>query len=116
MIESSGRVLADALIRELQPRAARFRELAGRPANLVTVAVDDAVNSRFVQIKQESFRAAGMELSPCWLPADAVTADTLAQLHALNGDPAVDAVFLQFPLPPGVDRYRAGDILDTGKD
>jgi len=116
MIESAGAALAETLRRELRPRAARFQELAGRPATLAVVAARDEVQARFVGIKQEAFRAASMELRPAWLQPDSDTPEALAQVHRLNGDSAVDAVFLQFPLPAGIDGQRVGDIIDPGKD
>lgn len=116
MIEARGRVLADSIMRELQPRAGRFRELAGRAATLHALAADDGIGARFLDIKQQQFRSAGLELRSTLLGRGLATSDILGQLHALNADDAVDAIFLQFPLPPAVDARCAADIIDAVKD
>jgi methylenetetrahydrofolate dehydrogenase (NADP+)/methenyltetrahydrofolate cyclohydrolase len=116
MIEARGRVLADSIVRELQPRAGRFRELAGRAATLHALAAGDGSGARFLEIKQQQFRAAGLELHSTLLGTGLTSAEILAQLHALNADDAVDGIFLQFPLPPTVDARRAADIIDAVKD
>lgn len=116
MIEARGRTLANALIRQLVPDAARFREVAGRAATLAIVAADDPANQRFVALKQERFREAGIDVRTCWLGAAASTTDVLLHLHGLNADTGIDAVFLQFPLPPAVAADRAAETIAPDKD
>jgi methylenetetrahydrofolate dehydrogenase (NADP+)/methenyltetrahydrofolate cyclohydrolase len=116
MIEARGRELANALISELRQRAAEFRELAGRPAALAVIAAEEAAALRFLEIKRDAFRSAGLELRACVLGRSASTADTLALLHELNADAGTDAIFLQLPLPAAVDHQRAADIIDAAKD
>lgn len=116
MIEARGRALANALLPELALDAARFRETAGRAATFAIVAADDGASRRYVEVKQEHFQQAGLDVRACWFGAGATTTDVLLQLHALNADDAVDAVFLQFPLPAAVAAERAAEIIDPDKD
>jgi methylenetetrahydrofolate dehydrogenase (NADP+)/methenyltetrahydrofolate cyclohydrolase len=116
MIEARGKALADALARDLQPRAARFRELSGRPATLAAVAADDSSGLRFVEVKRTVLVSTGFELRTYTLGAGSANADVLPRLHELNADAGIDAVFLQLPLPPGVDPQLAADIIDATKD
>ena len=112
-----GRVLAQALARELEPRAAGFRKLTGRPATLAIIAAkDDPAGRKYLELKRDRFRSAGLEVRACGFGAQATTMDVLALLHGLNADPAIDAVFLQFPLPLAVDSRRVADLIAAEKD
>jgi len=116
MIEERGRILAESMMRELQPGAARFHQLAGRPATLAIIATDDRTGTGFLELKRARFRAAGLDVRARCLGATASTTDVLLELHALNDDPAVDGIFLQLPLPVAVDAQRAAEVIGVAKD
>ncbi|NJD11568.1 MAG: bifunctional 5,10-methylenetetrahydrofolate dehydrogenase/5,10-methenyltetrahydrofolate cyclohydrolase, partial [Gemmatimonadetes bacterium] len=116
MIETRGRSLADALVRTATAEAARFHQLTGRPATLAIMAGDDGASRRYLEFKQRRFQEAGLAVRAFGFGPAAGTTEVLLQVHALNADPAVDAIFLQFPLPAGVDVTRAGDSVDPDKD
>jgi methylenetetrahydrofolate dehydrogenase (NADP+)/methenyltetrahydrofolate cyclohydrolase len=116
MKEARGRLLAERIISELRPRAARFQELAGRPAAMSALAADDVTSRRFVQLKQERFKAGGLQLRASFLDVDSTTDDAVLLLGTLNGDASVDSIFLQFPLPAGVAAQAAADAIAPAKD
>lgn len=116
MSEQSGKVLAAGRMRAAQSRAERLAAQLRRPATLAVVAPDDDANRRFVEIKRRAFRSAGMELIGLEVPPGGDTTAVLSHIGSLNIDAAVDGVFLQFPLPPGVDAQRCGDAIDPRKD
>jgi len=116
VIEFRGQVLADAMIRELRPRAERFYAFAGRPATLAIVTADDRPGTRYLELKQQRFQNTGLAVRACAFGPAATSTDVLLQVHALNADREVDGIFLQFPLPAAVDAPRAADLIDPDKD
>jgi methylenetetrahydrofolate dehydrogenase (NADP+)/methenyltetrahydrofolate cyclohydrolase len=50
------------------------------------------------------------------LPADTCQAELLALVAALNGDPAVDGILVQLPLPPQIDANAVIQAIDPDKD
>jgi len=98
-------------------RAARFRSATGgRVPTLAAVAADEAGAAAHVALKARIFARLGLELRPVLLPAAATTADALARIDALNDDPDVHGVFVQFPLPPDVDACACHDRVALAKD
>jgi len=115
-MEARGRLLADSLVDQVRPEAAGFRVLAGRPATLAAATASDPAGLRFLQIKADAFGAAGLEVRACILTPGATTSEVLSQVHALNVDRNVDAIFLQLPLPVGVAAQRVADQIEPVKD
>ena len=116
MAEQLGRQLAEARRVGLRPRIGRAAASLGRPATLAVLATEDPVEQRFVRIKQSGFREAGLELVSSPVPRTAGTTEMLERIAALNADPAIDGIFLQFPLPLGVEPQRCADALVPRKD
>lgn len=116
MAEQLGRVLAQVKVQGLERSAARVAEQLGRPAAMTVLYTDDPAERRFVEIKQRTFREAGLQLTGVALPRDADTAHVLARIAAANADAAVHGTFLQFPLPVRVDGQRCGDAIEPRKD
>jgi len=98
-------------------RAARFRSATGgRVPTLAAVAADEAGAVAHVALKRRIFARLGLELRPVRLPASTGTADALACIDALNDDRDVHGIFVQFPLPPGVDARACHDRVALAKD
>jgi methylenetetrahydrofolate dehydrogenase (NADP+) / methenyltetrahydrofolate cyclohydrolase len=105
------------------PLAERIRaEVAGEvaalgPVVLATVLVgDDPASQIYVAAKHRAATAAGIEARDLRLPADVSEDDLLAEVTALNGDAAVDAILVQLPLPAHVDEARIIRAIDAEKD
>lgn len=80
----------------------------GRRPRLALVAFGDATGGApYVARKLRACVAAGVEVQPLIFPRGTPTSEADAALRALLAPGAVDAVFLEFPFPPGVD----GDAL-----
>ncbi len=111
-----GRQLAREHIARLLPVAADIAQQLGRPSTLAIVAGDDAASRRFVQVKQDALSDLDLNLEIVWLAAAARTEDALSAVARLNSRADVDALFLQFPLPAGINAEAAANALSPAKD
>jgi methylenetetrahydrofolate dehydrogenase (NADP+)/methenyltetrahydrofolate cyclohydrolase len=115
------RIDGKAAAAELRARVGRladvFRAATGRPAGLATVLVgEDAASEVYIRSKRAATGEAGMESFHYALPAETNEADLLALVAQLNGDPAVDGILVQLPLPAHMDAARVIAAIDPDKD
>jgi methylenetetrahydrofolate dehydrogenase (NADP+)/methenyltetrahydrofolate cyclohydrolase len=93
------------------------RQSHGRPPGLATVLVgEDPASAVYVTAKQRASQEVGMAPFDRRLPADASFERVAEELVGLNGDPAVDGVLLQLPLPAQLDGRALTAIIDPAKD
>ena len=113
---SRGRELAEAMIARVQPRAALVKRKLGRPATLAILAGSDDASRRFVQIKRDMVGTLDLQIDAIWLEDEASSDDVVQIIDRLNSDKHVDAIFLQFPLPPRIDPQVAANAVAVEKD
>ena len=101
--------------------AARLRkELAGavteriqdgrRPPGLSVILLgDDPASSIYVRGKQRDCQEVGFRSEVRHLPVETPHAELIRHIDELNGDPAIDGIIVQTPLPPQID---GTDILE----
>ncbi|HEX8192795.1 MAG TPA: bifunctional methylenetetrahydrofolate dehydrogenase/methenyltetrahydrofolate cyclohydrolase FolD [Allosphingosinicella sp.] len=112
-----GKAFAEGLRGRVAAAAADFSARAGRKAGLAVVLVgDDPASQVYVRSKNKATIEAGMESFEHRLPAETSEAELLALVAALNGDPAVDGILVQLPLPPGIDERKVIEAIDPAKD
>ncbi|HSE35453.1 MAG TPA: bifunctional 5,10-methylenetetrahydrofolate dehydrogenase/5,10-methenyltetrahydrofolate cyclohydrolase [Candidatus Paceibacterota bacterium] len=105
------RVDGKAIAEEM--RAALAKLIAGFPCPPVLAILevgDDPVIASFVRMKQRFGESVGAVVQHVHLEADASKEEILAAAQSLAGDPKIDGVIVQLPLPAGID---AGLILDA---
>jgi methylenetetrahydrofolate dehydrogenase (NADP+)/methenyltetrahydrofolate cyclohydrolase len=101
-------------LRELVPA---FQEKAGRAPGLAVVLVgEDPASSVYVRSKGKMTREAGMESFEHKLPAETAQEALIALVDQLNGDPAVDGILVQLPLPKHIDEQAVLTRIDPNKD
>ncbi len=84
---------------------------------LATILVgDDPASHIYIDLKQKSATAAGMEARDIKLPADTSEDDVLATIAAVNADEAIDGLLVQLPLPDHLDENRIIEAIAPGKD
>jgi methylenetetrahydrofolate dehydrogenase (NADP+)/methenyltetrahydrofolate cyclohydrolase len=108
-----GKAIAEAL------RAALARRIAGlsfRPGLRVVRVGDDPASGVYVRSKDRAAAAAGFESATIHLPAETTEAALLAQVAALNADPAVDGILVQLPLPGHIAAETIIQAIDPAKD
>ena len=112
-----GKAAAGALRAEVGAEVERFREASGRAPGLAVVLVgEDPASAVYVRAKGTATREAGMESFEHRLSADTSEADLLALVERLNGDPTVDGILVQLPLPPHIDANKVITRIDSEKD
>ena len=112
-----GRATADRLLADLRGRTDAFVAARGRPPGLAVVIVGEDPASRvYVGSKERTARALGFASTKHELPADTGEDELLALVARLNGDPAVDGILVQLPLPAHMDAQLVTQAIDPAKD
>jgi methylenetetrahydrofolate dehydrogenase (NADP+)/methenyltetrahydrofolate cyclohydrolase len=111
-----GQPVADAVFDELRPRIERLVD-EGHIPGLATVLIgDDGPSARYVGMKMRKAEELGCHSPHVHLPGDVTTAQVIDAVQALNHDPAVDAMLVQYPAPPQVDFDAVLMAVDPDKD
>jgi methylenetetrahydrofolate dehydrogenase (NADP+)/methenyltetrahydrofolate cyclohydrolase len=108
-----GKAVAAALRASL---AARVAALSFRPGLAVVLVGDDPASAVYVRNKDRAAASAGIAVQTIRLPAETDQATLLAQVAALNADPAIDGILVQLPLPKHLDARAVIAALDPAKD
>ena len=112
-----GKAFAGALRGRVAALAAKFEQAAARKAGLAVVLVgEDPASQVYVRNKGKQTLEAGMASFEHKLPAHTAEPDLLALIDALNGDPAVDGILVQLPLPPQINEAKVIARIDPDKD
>jgi methylenetetrahydrofolate dehydrogenase (NADP+) / methenyltetrahydrofolate cyclohydrolase len=106
---------------ELRARVAvevdRFAAERGRAPGLAVVLVgEDPASAVYVRNKGKATIEAGMESFEHKLTADTGEYELLALVDRLNGDPRVDGILVQLPLPGHIDSNKVLTRIDPDKD
>ena len=84
---------------------------------LATVLVgDDPASHVYINSKQKTATAAGIEAFDHRLPADTPQDDLLAFIAELNADDSIDGLLVQLPLPDHVEEHTIIEAIDPAKD
>ncbi len=106
-----------ALARRLRDQVAgRVAALAFRPGLAVVLVGDDPASAVYVRSKDKAAREAGIAARTIRLPAETSESALLAQVRALNQDPAVDGILVQLPLPAQIRAQAVIEAIDPAKD
>ena len=112
-----GKAAAAELRAEIAGQVREFAARHGRPPGLRVVLVGDHPASRaYVRTKARMAAEVGLDSGLIELPAEVSERALLAQLAALNEDPAVHGVLVQLPLPEQIDPAHVLDAIDPRKD
>ena len=77
---------------------------------------EDPASGVYVRSKGKATREAGMESVSHNLSAEVSEAELLALVAQLNGDPAIDGILVQLPLPGHIDSAKVIAAIDPAKD
>ena len=112
-----GRALARTIRSEVAERVARHVAAGGRPPCLAAVLVgEDAASRVYVRSKRRALARAGCASRTHELAAGAPEQEVRDLLLRLNGDPEVDGILVQLPLPAHLDTERILETVSPGKD
>jgi methylenetetrahydrofolate dehydrogenase (NADP+)/methenyltetrahydrofolate cyclohydrolase len=112
-----GKAFAEGLRLDVADGVAAFRQSQGRAPGLAVVLVgDDPASSVYVRNKGKMTLAAGMESFEFRRPATIGQDELIELVEELNGDPRVDGILVQLPLPGHIDDQAVIATIDPAKD
>ena len=86
------------------------------PGLAVVLVGEDPASEIYVRNKGRATEEAGMNGQEFHMAVTASQAQVLAQVAALNADPAIDGILVQLPLPDRIDSGAVLDAIDPAKD
>ncbi|MFC1696563.1 bifunctional methylenetetrahydrofolate dehydrogenase/methenyltetrahydrofolate cyclohydrolase FolD [Pseudomonadota bacterium] len=111
-IEVSG-VLIDCVRKSIEIHVAS----GGRRPGLAVVLVgSDPASSIYVRAKRKDCERAGIIARDFDLDAETTQQQLLDLIDRLNGDPEVDGILVQLPLPPHIEEAAVTNRIDSDKD
>ncbi len=112
-----GKAFAAKVRGEVASHVARLRAEHGITPGLAVVLVgEDPASEVYVRSKGKSTVEAGMNSYEHKLPAETSEVDLLALIARLNGDPAVNGILVQLPLPKHLNSDLVINSIDPAKD
>ncbi len=113
----AGAEVAAALRKEVSAAAARLTVAAGRQPRLDVLLIgDDPASAWYAGAKRKLGRRLGIEVRVIELAADTPAAAAADAVGRASGDPLVDGVIVELPLPAGIPLAGLCDFLDPVKD
>ncbi len=111
-----GKAIAAELRVAVAAEVADLTKRGIKPGLAVVLVGEDPASRVYVRSKATQTVEAGMESFEHRLPADASEAALLALIEGLNGDPAVDGILVQLPLPAQINANRVLRAINPSKD
>ena len=112
-----GKDIAAALRGRIGAAVAALEKRHGKTPGLAVVLVgEDAASQVYVKNKGIATKEAGMASLEFRLPEDTPEEELLDKLDALNADPEVNGILVQFPVPAQISQQKVIDTIDPAKD
>ncbi len=112
-----GKAFAETLRGRVAKGVEDFVAKAGRKPGLAVVLVgEDPASSVYVRSKGKATVEVGMESLEFKRPATISQEELLELVEELNGDPSVDGILVQLPLPKHLDDAEVIAKIDPAKD
>ena len=103
---------------EAVAQAVKARQEKGlhTPCLAVVLVGDDPASAVYVRNKKLACHKSGIESRSYELPSETTQDDLLKLVDELNGDPAVDGILVQLPLPAHIDSQAVLERIEPHKD
>ena len=103
---------------EAVAQAVKARQEKGlhTPCLAVVLVGDDPASAVYVRNKKLACQKSGIESRSYELPSETTQDDLLKLVDELNGDPAVDGILVQLPLPAHIDSQAVLERIKPHKD
>jgi methylenetetrahydrofolate dehydrogenase (NADP+)/methenyltetrahydrofolate cyclohydrolase len=112
----NGKAFAAGLRQRIAAEVAAMRNRGITPGLAVVLVGEDPASQVYVRSKGKQTVEVGMNSYEHKLPADTAEADLLALIKRLNGDPDVNGILVQLPLPGHMDEAAVINAIDPAKD
>ncbi len=111
-----GKKISQEILGELQPRIEALRAKGRPPALAVVLVGEDPASQIYVRNKIRTCRELGIRSVDLTPAASTTTEELLHIVYGLNGDPEVDGILVQSPLPKHIDSNKILLAVDPAKD
>lgn len=103
---------------EAVAQAVKARQEKGlhTPCLAVVLVGDDPASAVYVRNKKLACQKSGIKSRSYELPSETMQDDLLKLVDELNGDPAVDGILVQLPLPAHIDSQAVLERIEPHKD
>ena len=103
---------------EAVAQAVKARQEKGlhTPCLAVVLVGDDPASAVYVRNKKLTCQKSGIESRSYELPSETTQDDLLKLVDELNGDPTVDGILVQLPLPAHIDSQAVLERIEPHKD
>lgn len=103
---------------EAVAQAVKARQEKGlhTPCLAVVLVGNDPASAVYVRNKKLACQKSGIESRSYELPSETMQDDLLKLVEELNGDPAVDGILVQLPLPAHIDSQAVLERIEPHKD
>ena len=112
-----GKALSAAVKEEVKAQVPELEAKYGRkPCLCVIIVGENPASQVYVRNKVKAAAYTGMGSELIELPADISEEALLEKIRELNGNPAVDGILVQLPLPKHIDEEKVIDTIAREKD
>jgi methylenetetrahydrofolate dehydrogenase (NADP+)/methenyltetrahydrofolate cyclohydrolase len=112
-----GKAVAQKVRDEVKAGVLAFKAEQGRAPGLHVVLVgDDQASAVYVASKEKAAAEVGMDGRVYRLPGSTSEAELLERVRALNADPNVDGILVQFPVPKQISQTKVIETISPEKD
>lgn len=113
----NGKAIAETFNRQTAARIAEYLALEQRPPQLAVVLVgQDPASTVYVKNKLKACTSVGMLSRSFMLQADTQESVLVDIIDQLNGDPDIDGILVQLPLPSHIDSTKIIERINPAKD
>lgn len=111
-----GNQLSQQIRISVKQRAAALTAKGKQPGLAVILVGENPASQVYVRNKVKACEDCGIYSILEKHPADLSEADLLARIAALNGDPKINGILVQLPLPPHIDSHKVLEAIALEKD
>ena len=111
-----GKLVSALWLDKLAVRVQALEARGAKPHLAVVLVGEDEASKIYVRNKERACERIGIASTVIRLPADTSQQELEAQVCALNADPAVHGILVQFPLPKPLREEPILALIDPAKD
>lgn len=112
-----GKKIAATIKAEIAAEVKQMTEKGMRAPHLAAILVgEDPASETYVRNKSKACHEVGFESSTYKFPADVTEKEILDTVEYINGDPEIDGLIVQLPLPAHIDNQKVIEAIRPEKD
>jgi len=112
----NGKEIVGSVREQIKAEVGALKENGIQPGLAVVLVGDDPASAVYVRNKAKSCDEVGIYSEVYRLPAETPQDELLELIGKLNGDPKINGILVQLPLPKHIDEDTVIDAIDVNKD